>query len=160
MITVGAILTLTAGTADITSVFTELGLPVLGIIALILATWTTNAVNAFSGGIAIINVFNISKEKERIAVAIAGGVGTLLAVVGILDYFVPIMSVLSAMIPPVAGVMIASYWVIQKGDKSKWASKEGINFLGVISWLVGAAIAGIPVIFSFFQAYHSCQISH
>lgn len=152
MITVGAILTLTAGTADITSVFTELGLPVLGIIALILATWTTNAVNAFSGGIAIINVFNISKEKERIAVAIAGGVGTLLAVVGILDYFVPIMSVLSAMIPPVAGVMIASYWVIQKGDKSKWASKEGINFLGVISWLVGAAIAGIPVIFSFFPS--------
>lgn len=152
MITVGAILTLTAGTADITSVFTELGLPVLGIIALVLATWTTNAVNAFSGGIAIINVFNISKKKERMAVAIAGGVGTLLAVVGILDYFVPIMSVLSAMIPPVAGVMIASYWVIHKGDKTKWSSIEGVNTLGVISWLIGAAIAGIPVIFSFFPS--------
>lgn len=152
MITVGAILTLTAGTADITSVFTELGLPILGIIALVLATWTTNAVNAFSGGIAIINVFNISKEKERMAVAVAGAVGTLLAVVGILDYFVPIMSVLSAMIPPVAGVMIANYWVIHKGDKTKWTSIKGVNSLGVISWLIGAAIAGIPVIFSFFPS--------
>ncbi|MFO7197264.1 cytosine permease, partial [Enterococcus faecium] len=52
MVTVGAVLALTAGTADISVVFTNLGLPVLGIIGLILAAWTTNAVNAFSGGIA------------------------------------------------------------------------------------------------------------
>ena len=43
----------------------NLGFPVLGIIALILATWTTNAVNAFSGGLALINVFDIPKEKEK-----------------------------------------------------------------------------------------------
>lgn len=42
----------------------NLGFPVLGIIALILATWTTNAVNAFSGGLALINVFDIPKEKK------------------------------------------------------------------------------------------------
>ncbi|WP_099222850.1 cytosine permease [Listeria costaricensis] len=150
MIAVGAILTVTAGTADITSVFTKLGLPVLGVIALILATWTTNAVNAFSGGIAIVNVFNISQEKEKLAVAIAGGAGTLLAVIGILNHFVPIMSVLSAMVPPVAGVMIASYWLVQKGDPSKWHETRGINWLGVLSWLIGAVIACVPVIMSFF----------
>lgn len=114
MIAVGAILALTAGTADISVVFTNLGLPVLGIIGLILAAWTTNAVNAFSGGIAIINVFNISEKYHKVAVAIAGGLGTVLAVIGILNHFVPIMSVLSAMVPPVAGVMIASYWIVQK----------------------------------------------
>lgn len=43
----------------------NLGFPVLGIIALILATWTTNAVNAFSGGLALINVFDIPKEKKK-----------------------------------------------------------------------------------------------
>ncbi len=150
MIGVGAILTITSGTADITSVFNELGMPVLGVIALILAAWTTNAVNAFSGGIAIVNVFNISKKREKVAVAIAGGIGTLLAVFGILNYFIPIMSVLSAMVPPVAGVMIASYWIVLKGDPNKWQLVEGVNWLGVVAWSAGAIFAALPVIFSFF----------
>lgn len=152
MIGIGAILTLTSGTADITSVFNELGMPVLGVIALILAAWTTNAVNAFSGGIAIINVFGISKQHEKTAIAIAGGIGTVLAVFGILNYFIPIMSVLSAMIPPVAGVMIASYWIVQKGDSTKWQSVSGVNWVGVLSWATGAIVAGLPVIFTFFPS--------
>ncbi|GCF92979.1 cytosine permease [Enterococcus florum] len=152
MIGVGAVLTITAGTADIAEVFMGIGSPILGVIALILATWTTNAVNAFSGGLAMINVFDISKEKEKIAVAVAGGIGTILAVVGILNYFVPIMSVLSAMVPAVAGVMIASYWVVQKGDPAKWAPVNGVNWLGIISWLIGAGVASAPVILSFFPA--------
>ena len=65
----------------------------------------------------MINVFDIPKEK--VAVGAAGAIGTL-AVVGILNYFTPIMSVLSAMVPPVAGVMIAAYWLINKGDRTKW----------------------------------------
>ncbi|MGH2096174.1 cytosine permease, partial [Enterococcus faecalis] len=79
----------------------------LGIIALILAIWSTNAVNAFSGGLALIIVFDIPKEKEKVAVGAAGAIGTLLAVVRILNYFTAIMCVLSPMLPPVAGVMIA-----------------------------------------------------
>jgi cytosine permease len=150
MIGVGAVLTIASSTADITAVFMNLGFPVLGIIALILATWTTNAVNAFSGGLALINVFNVPKEKEKYAVGAAGGIGTLLAVLGILNYFQPIMSILSAMIPPVAGVMIAAYWVINKGDKRNWQPTPGVNKLGVIAWLVGACIAVIPVVLGFF----------
>ena len=65
MIGVGAVLTIASNTADITEVFMNLGFPVLGIIALILATWTTNAVNAFSGGLTLINVFDIPKEKKK-----------------------------------------------------------------------------------------------
>ena len=45
-------------------------------------------------------------QKKKVAVGAAGAIGTLLAVVGILNYFTPIMSVLSAMVPPVVGVMI------------------------------------------------------
>lgn len=150
MIASGAIFGVTSETADIISVFTQLGLPVIGVIAMLLATWTTNAVNAFSGGIAIVNVFNVAKEKQMIAVAAAGGMGTILAAIGILDYFVPIMNVLSAMIPPVAGVMIASYWIIQKGDPASWYEIPKIHWLGVISWFIGAAVAALPVILEFF----------
>ncbi|EOT77731.1 cytosine/purines uracil thiamine allantoin permease [Enterococcus raffinosus ATCC 49464] len=152
MIAVGAILAIVNRTSDISSVFMNIGSPLIGGIALILATWKTNVINAFSGGLAIINVFGISKEKEKIAVAIAGGVGTLLAVAGILNYFVPIMSILSAMVPAVAGVMIASYWVVQKGDPAKWSPVSGINWVGIISWLIGAVIAVIPVLLGFFPS--------
>jgi len=152
MISVGAVLTIAYQTSDITAVFLNIVTPFIGGIALILATWKTNLVNAISGGIALINVFNISKNKEKLAIGIAGAVGTILAVVGILNYFTPIMSILSTMIPPVAGVMIASYWVINKRDKARWKEVEGVNRLGVFSWLVGAVIASIPVVLSLFPS--------
>lgn len=65
MIAVGAILAIVNKTSDISSVFMNIGSPLIGGIALILATWKTNVINAFSGGLAIINVFGISKEKEK-----------------------------------------------------------------------------------------------
>lgn len=152
MIGVGAVLTIAYQTSDITAVFLKIATPFVGGVALILATWKTNLVNAISGGFALINVFNISKEKEKLAVGVAGTIGTVLAVVGILNYFTPIMSILSAMIPPVAGVMIASYWVMNKGNKDCWKEIEGINRLGVFSWLVGAVIASLPVVLSLFPS--------
>lgn len=152
MIGVGAVLTIAYQTSDITAVFLKIATPFIGGVALILATWKTNLVNAISGGFALVNVFNITKEKEKLAVGVAGTIGTVLAVVGILNYFTPIMSILSAMIPPVAGVMIASYWVMNKGNKNSWKEVEGINRLGVLSWLVGAVIACLPVVLSFFPS--------
>ncbi|KEK10709.1 cytosine permease [Lysinibacillus sphaericus] len=150
MIGVGAILTIAYQTSDITAVFLHIATPFIGGVGLILATWKTNLVNAISGGIALINVFDVAKNKERMAIFVAGTIGTILAVIGILNYFTPIMSILSAMIPPVAGVMIASYWVIHKGRKDSWVEVEGVNRLGVLSWLVGAVIACMPVVFSLF----------
>lgn len=152
MIGTGAVLTIAYQTSDITAVFLNIATPFIGGVALILATWKTNLVNAISGGIALINVFNVSKKREKMAVGIAGTVGTLLAVVGILNYFTPIMSILSAMIPPVAGVMIASYWVLNKGDKNSWREVEGVNRLGIFAWLVGAVIASAPVVLSLFPS--------
>lgn len=152
MIGAGAVLTIAYRASDITATFLSITTPFIGGVILILATWKTNLVNVISGGFALINVFNVSKEKEKWAIGIAGTIGTVLAVIGILNYFTPIMSILSAMIPPVAGVMIASYWVLGKGDKSRWQEVEGVNALGVVSWLAGAVIACAPVVLSFFPS--------
>lgn len=152
MISVGAVLTITYQTSDVTAVFLNITTPFIGGVVLILAAWKTNMINAISGGFALINVFNVSKNKEKWAVGVAGLIGTVLAVIGILNYFTPVMSVLSAMVPPVAGVMIASYWVMNKGDKNSWKETEGVNLLGVMSWLVGSVIACIPVVLSLFPS--------
>lgn len=152
MISVGAILSFAYQTSDIAAVFINITTPFIGGIVLILATWKTNMVNAISGGFALTNVLHISKDKEKWAVGVAGLIGTVLAVIGILNYFTPVMSVLSAMVPPVAGVMIASYWIMNKGDKNRWKETEGVNYLGVISWLIGSIIACTPVVLSFFPS--------
>ncbi|WP_054956551.1 cytosine permease [Paenibacillus dakarensis] len=152
MISVGAVLSIAYRTSDVAAVFVNITTPFIGGTVLILAAWKTNMVNAISGGFALTNVLHISKDKEKWAVGAAGLIGTVLAVIGILNYFTPVMSVLSAMVPPVAGVMIASYWVMNKGDKNSWKETEGVNRLGVISWLIGSIIACMPVVLSFFPS--------
>ena len=152
MISVGAVLTIAYQTSDVTAVFLNITTPFIGGVVLILAAWKTNMINAISGGFALTNVFSVSKDKEKWTVGVAGLIGTILAVIGILNFFTPVMSVFSAMVPPVAGVMIASYWVMNKGNKNSWQETEGVNMLGVVSWLVGSIIACIPVVFSFFPS--------
>lgn len=152
MISVGAVLTIAYQTSDVTAVFLNITTPFIGGVVLILAAWKTNMINAISGGFALTNVFSVSKDKEKWTVGVAGLIGTILAVIGILNFFTPVMSVFSAMVPPVAGVMIASYWVMNKGNKNSWKETEGVNMLGVVSWLVGSIIACIPVVFSFFPS--------
>lgn len=150
MIGVGAVLTIVFKSADINGVFMKIGSPVIGGLALVLATWKVNVINAYSGGIAIINVFNISERYRKVTIWGIGLAGTFLAIIGILNYFTPIMNVLSATIPPVAGVMCASYWVIHHGNKRQWQPVAGVNWIGFFAWLVGAVIGCLPVILAFF----------
>lgn len=139
MLTLGGIMSLVAGTYDITVVLTELGVPSFGMIALILATWTTNAVNSYSSGLALTSLLRWQDSKRSIATAIAGGIGTLAAVFGIINYFVQFLNVLGATIPPVAGVMIADYFVKVKGNPEKWEVKHKVNYVGILSWAAGIA---------------------
>lgn len=54
------------------------------------------------------------------------------------------------MIPPIAGVMIYSYWVSNKANPVNWRPVKKYNRIGLISWLAGSVIAAGPVILSFF----------
>ncbi|MCG8485752.1 MAG: cytosine permease [Clostridia bacterium] len=141
MITMGGLMSLVSGTYDITMVLTELGVPSLGLVALILATWTTNTVNAFSGGLAITNLFNLDDSKRKLTTAAAGILGTVLAIAGIINYFVNFLMLLTSALPPVAGVMIADYWLCKKGDPDKFGVKLKWNMAGILSWVIGAGIA-------------------
>lgn len=141
MIAMGAIMSLVSGTYDITQVLSDLGVPILGVTVLILATWTTNTVNAFSGGLAITSLFNLDESKRSMTTAIAGILGTILAVAGIINYFTNFLSILTSSLPPVAGVMIADYWIINKGNPERFNNLQEVNKLGIISWVLGSLVA-------------------
>lgn len=53
MIMVGAIMAIGTGNFDVTSMFAGLGLPIVAMLVLILATWTTNTGNAYMSGLAV-----------------------------------------------------------------------------------------------------------
>ncbi|SHM90404.1 cytosine permease [Caldanaerovirga acetigignens] len=138
LLVVGALLTVVGGTYDITIAVTKIGLGFVGAIILVLATWTTNTVNAYSGGLAIVNLFKMKNELRPLMTFLAGAIGTLLAVMGILNYFTSFLILLTAGIPPIAGSMIADYWIMKKGDKKLWESEiSEINWAGIISWALG-----------------------
>lgn len=89
------------------------GLPLVGLIALILATWTTNVSNAYSGGLSLSVLLGQDEKKSQMTTAIAGIIGT----------------------------MIADYWILGKGSAENFRMREGFYAPGLISFLAGAFIA-------------------
>ena len=149
MIVMGAVLAISAGSYDITTVFASMGLPFISMLVLILATWTTNTGNAYTAGIAAMKAFSIKKDELRpLVTLICGVVGTVVAIAGLANLLQAFITILSSLVPPIAGVMIADYWIIGKGNKEKWYIMPGFNWLGIISWALGAIVS---YFFSFFS---------
>ena len=117
------------------------GLPFIGLVALVLATWTTNVSNAYSGGLALSVLLGQDEKKSQLTTAIAGIIGTVLAAVGILNSIQGFLSLLSAIVPALMGVMIADYWIIGKGKTENFEIRKGFYAPGVISFVLGALIA-------------------
>ena len=99
--------------------------------------------NAYSGGLALSNLLGFDESKFKITTGIAGGIGTLLAAFGLLNAFQGFLSLMSGLIPPLAGVLIAAYWIVGKGKKENFKMRPGFSAPGVISFLVGAVLACI-----------------
>lgn len=143
MLLTGALMSIVTGQYDISAILVSLGVPVLGLIALVLATWTTNVTNAYSGGLALSNLLGFDESKFKITTGISGAIGTLLAAFGLLNSFQGFLSLMSALIPPLAGVIIAAYWIVGKGKKENFHFSKGVSAAGLISFIVGALVACI-----------------
>ena len=114
MLLTGGVMSIVTGQYDISIILSDLGVPFFGLLALVFATWTTNVTNAYSGGLALSNLLGFDESKFKITTGIAGGVGTLLAAFGLLSRFEAFLSLMSALLPPLAGVIIANYWIVVK----------------------------------------------
>ena len=128
-------------TQSIVTMLASIGSPILGLLILVLATWTTNVTNAYSAGFGLLNLTRAKDNKQAVCTLTAGVLGTLLAVLGITNYFNDFLNILAAFIPPVPGVVIMDYFVIHKARPSEWRSIEGINWNGPISCIAGGVVA-------------------
>lgn len=143
MLLMGAALSLVTGQYDISAILASVGVPLIGLVALVLATWTTNVTNAYSGGLALSNLLGFDESKFKITTGVAGAIGTLLAAFGLLGLFSDFLSLMSNLIPPLAGVLIADYWLVNKGKREAFQRRGGFYVPGVAAFLVGAVTACI-----------------
>ena len=137
----GAILAICTGSYDISVFLSTAGLPLIGLVALILATWTTNVSNAYSGGLSLSVLLGQDEKKSQMTTAIAGIIGTILAAVGILNSIQGFLSLLSAIVPALMGVLIADYWIIGQGKVENFKIRDGFYAPGVIALIIGALVA-------------------
>ncbi|MGN9164351.1 cytosine permease [Tissierellaceae bacterium HCP3S3_D8] len=130
------VLAMGAPTWDITEVLAGLGFNKIAFLILLLAAWSTNISNAYSGGLALKTLF--PNMKRNSLTLIAGLVGTFIAATGIIFRFQDFLSVLSMTVSSIAGVMWVEYYII---NRQKLIKRQGINWIAIISWLSGFAIS-------------------
>ena len=140
MIMVGAIMAIGTGNYDVTAMFAGLGLPIIAMLVLILATWTTNTGNAYMSGLAFCKMFSIKDSKRPVVTMGCGILGILLAIAGLADFLNTYISILGAVVPPTMGVIICDYYVLCKGKKENWNPVKGVNWAGIIAWICGGGI--------------------
>lgn len=147
----GAIGAVMSGTFDFTQ-YLSLVSPLIGFLALIamtLAMWTTSNTNLYLPSTQVASIF---KRPFRVAVVICGLLGTVLGAFGFYQSFEPFILWIGIILPPLAGPMIADFWIIHRTNyKAEYfKSLPEVNIPSVIAALSGAFVTllatGVPML--------------
>ncbi|WP_221565919.1 cytosine permease [Alkalihalobacillus sp. TS-13] len=137
---IAVILAKATSKADIVEIMLGLGWGAAAMAILILAQWTTNDNNLYSSALGFSVIF--SKAPKFVLTIIAGFVGTMMALGGIYDNFIPFLIFLSALIPPIGGIYVGDYFVNpKKYDFQYIGQMKNVNVTSSIVWILSALLA-------------------
>ncbi len=126
----------------------------LAVITIILAAWTTNDNNLYSGALSLNAMF--PKVKKWIITVISGVIGTILALAGINTAagFTAFLGILAIFIPPAAGIMIVDYYFFRGKENLNYEAESvnetpSIRWIPVIAWAI-ASICGLLIQYTSF----------
>lgn len=139
IIMAGYLTTLSTGIADLPKAMLQLGLGIPALLVLVLAQWTTNDNNLYTASLGLSNILPIKRNTIVLGI---GVLGSIVGGLGIANYFVNWLNVLGIGVPPMAGVIIADYYLIRNQDysKIKLGSLPKVNNAAIISWVVGIIV--------------------
>lgn len=145
---------------DMIEVMISLGIVVMAIVILIFNIWTTNTATAYAIGVAGSEFFNKSNKEPFVI----GGVviGTLIAILGIYDVFIPFLVWLGIFIPPMGGIIVGdhfAYWN-KAFPKIEYVEFKTYRIANWIAYILASSVAlatsrmeiGIPSINGFIVA--------
>jgi len=104
----------------------------LAVITIILAAWTTNDNNLYSGALSINSMF--PKFSKWAITLISGVVGIVLALLGINTSagFQGFLGILAIVLPPAAGVLILDFFLFKN-------QAANLRVLPILAWVLGSA---------------------
>ncbi|MFG3552528.1 purine-cytosine permease family protein [Streptomyces sp. NPDC047725] len=112
----GVLLAYAVKSSDLIAIITASS-GVIGVVILVSATVKINNWNLYSSSLGLINAFE-SLFKIRLSrvgtTVVIGALGSLAAAAGILERFTDFLTVLGVLTPPIAGIMVAEYFVVKR----------------------------------------------
>ncbi|BCL77664.1 cytosine permease [Ktedonobacteria bacterium brp13] len=159
---IGVLLAHAMRTSDVITIVTSTS-GVLGTIVLVAATVKINDWNLYSPSLGLANIIDtvFGRHVNRgLITLIAGIIGTLLSALGVLQQFTNFLTILGITIPPVAGIMVVDYFILQRSRKAldESAAKgilptftESWNPMSIAVWIIASVIGyfvnwGIPAL--------------
>jgi cytosine permease len=134
---VGGIMSLGTGNSDIVQVMQELGFPAWGFIVLWVATWTSQLVSNYTGGLVLCNMLNLNDSKSRkLLTLLFAVVGIILALLGIMNQFVNFLYATALVIPVIAGVIMSHYFFVKKTTVKPIQSWNWLATISIISGIL------------------------
>jgi cytosine permease len=123
---VGVILAYAIRSADVVTIFAATS-GTIGVIILVSATVKINDWNLYSSSLGFVNTLStvFGVRVNRVVATIAIGVlGTALSALGILDRFADFLTILGVTLPPIAGIMVAEYFLVRRWRPALDESRE------------------------------------
>ncbi|MBC7082360.1 MAG: cytosine permease [Bacillota bacterium] len=147
----GGTLTLLTPASDVAKAMAHLGIGLGALVLIVFGQWTTNDNNLYNGALAFANTFRARKTYVTIAMGFIGAILASLTAAGVFgpDPFISFLNQLGRFLPPIAGVLIADFYIYRpffggvKDPYQRYTFGPGTeytkyNAAGLVAW----AIAG------------------
>ena len=112
----GVLLAHAAGTGNIVAIVTS-SVGLIGLLIVLTGTLKINDWNLYSSSLGLVNFVSTAfrRDLHRVTTTIVlGVVGSVLAAAGILGHFTDFLILLGVAFPPIAGIMIAEYFIVKQ----------------------------------------------
>lgn len=141
LILCGAIAGIGMEDSDLTAVLLKLGLVVPSLILMTTNIFTTNAANLYSSSLNLANSFRTDRKKIIAIVLVISGLLCLTRPYNI-DMLFKFLNLLGVIVPPLAGIILSNYYIINKGEYPDLDSEEikEWDFTPWISWAIALVI--------------------
>ena len=130
VLTLAAIPSVTTGETDLIRIMIGIGIGVPALFLLVLSTWSSNALVLYSSSLSTASITHRLRYWQ--IVVLIAILGTILAILGVMNFFIPFLVVLGTAIPPIGAIYVLHHFWI--GDEPNPAA---IEWAGLIAWVAG-----------------------
>jgi cytosine permease len=133
-----AIPAVATGEKDLLVTMARLGMGGAALSIVLLASWTNGASNLYSGSLMLATVVRRTGRAKLIWAA--GLTGMVLGLLGVTERIVPFLTMLSLLVPPIAGVYLPRFFIDERGGTLLPERPWRVEAFAAL--VIGAAVAG------------------